>query len=241
MAVSSPRGPSRTLSATRRVTRPRPSWTTTAVLDGLVVADPWAQPRAGLARRTGMKLAQTWREAPVSRTAAPSEAEARAAVAALYAEHATPMLRLATVLLRDSSAAEDVVQDAFLTLYAAWPRLREQQAAVGYLRRSVVNGVRSRQRRTVVAARYRPEAARSAASAEETLLASSPGRPVVAAVRGLPTRQREVVLLRHYLDLSERETAEALGLRPGSVKAYSSRGLAQLRAALLPDDHRSTT
>jgi RNA polymerase sigma factor (sigma-70 family) len=151
------------------------------------------------------------------------------------------MLRVAIVLLGPRSAvAEDVVQDAFLALFAAWPRLRDRQAVVGYLHRSVVNGVRSKQRRSVVADRYRPPAAGAAASAEETLLAASPGGPVVAAVRALPTREREVVLLRHYLDLSERDTAEALGLRPGSVKAYSSRGLAKLRAALLTDDPRST-
>ncbi|MGZ4595719.1 MAG: RNA polymerase sigma factor [Actinomycetes bacterium] len=174
------------------------------------------------------------------RTDAPTEGETRYAVSALFAEHATSMLRVATVLLGDRSAvAEDVVQDAYLALYAAWPRIRDRQAAVGYLHRSVVNGVRSKQRRHLVAARYRPDAPRAVASAEETLLAASPGGPVVAAVRALPPREREVVLLRHYLDLSERETAEVLGLRPGSVKAYASRGLAHLRATLLSDDPRS--
>lgn len=195
---------------------------------------------------TLVRTAQTPRTATlVPRTAAPTaptEADTRAAVSALYAEHATPMLRVATVLLGDRSAlAEDVVQDAFLALYGAWPRLRDRQAVVGYLHRSVVNGVRSKQRRVVVAQRYRPDAPRAVASAEETALASAPGGPVVAAVRALPAREREVVLLRHYLDLSERDTAEVLGLRPGSVKAYSSRGLARLRAALQNDDPRSSS
>jgi RNA polymerase sigma-70 factor (sigma-E family) len=177
---------------------------------------------------------------PVPHTDSPTECETRYAVSVLFAEHATSMLRVATVLLGDrSAAAEDVVQDAYLALYTSWPRIRDQQAAVGYLHRSVVNGVRSKQRRHLVADRYRPDVPRAAASAEETLLAASPGGPVTAAVRALPTREREVVLLRHYLDLSERETAEALGLRPGSVKAYSSRGLARLRADLLSDDPRS--
>ena len=188
------------------------------------------------------RTAQTRRLVPpVAGTDASTESETRYAVSALFAEHATSMLRVATVLLGDRSAiAEDVVQDAYLALYAAWPRLRERDAAVGYLHRSVVNGVRSKQRRHLLADRYRPDLPRAAASAEETLLAASPGGPVVAAVRALPTREREVVLLRHYLDLSERETAEALGLRPGSVKAYSSRGLARLRTALLPHEPRST-
>jgi RNA polymerase sigma-70 factor (sigma-E family) len=160
--------------------------------------------------------------------------DARAGVSALFDAQATRMLRLATVLLRDRASAEDVVQDAFASLYAGWDRLRDEDAAVGYLHRSVVNGVRSRQRRRLVADRFRPSPPPDVRSAEDALLASSPGPAVVAAVQALPRREREVVLLRHYLDLSERQTAEALGLRPGSVKAYGARGLDRLRAALVP-------
>lgn len=168
--------------------------------------------------------------------------DARTGVSALFDAQATRMLRLATVLLRDRAGAEDVVQDAFASLYAGWDRLRDQDAAVGYLHRTVVNGVRSRQRRRVVADRFRPAPPPDVRSAEDALLAASPGPAVVAAVQALPRREREVVLLRHYLDLSERQTAEALGLRPGSVKAYGSRGLDRLRAALSdqPDDRDQT-
>ena len=159
-------------------------------------------------------------------------ARARDGVAALFAAHHTRMLRVAVVLLADRALAEDVVQDAFVAVYTAWPRLRDPDAAVGYLHRSVVNGARSRLRRRGVAQRHVTALPPDAVSAEDAALAGLPGGAVVAALRALPRREREVVLMRHYLDLSERQTADALGLRPGSVKAYGSRGLTALRAAL---------
>lgn len=161
---------------------------------------------------------------------------ADAGIRTLFAEHHTRMLRVAAVLLSDPSLAEDVVQDAYVSVYASWGRLRDREAAVGYLHRSVVNGARSRLRRRAVAQRHQPAPLADAASAEDVALASLAGRPLLLALRALPRREREVVLLRHYLDLSERQTAEALGLRPGSVKAYGSRGLSSLRAALHPAD-----
>ncbi len=164
-------------------------------------------------------------------------AQARDGVAALFAAHHTRMLRVAVVLVADRALAEDVVQDAFVAVYTAWPRLRDPDAAVGYLHRSVVNGARSRLRRRGVAQRHLAQGhvaapLPDAVSAEDAALAGLPGGAVVAALRALPRREREVVLMRHYLDLSERQTADALGLRPGSVKAYGSRGLTALRAAL---------
>jgi RNA polymerase sigma-70 factor (sigma-E family) len=162
---------------------------------------------------------------------------ASAGVSALFAEHHTRMLRVAVVLLSDRAAAEDVVQDAYVAVHGAWGRLRNPAAAVGYLHRTVVNGARSRLRRSAVALRHRPSPPRDVPSAEDSALAASAGGPLVRALRTLPRREREVVLLRHYLDLSERQTADALGLRPGSVKAYGSRGLATLRAALDDHDH----
>lgn len=173
-------------------------------------------------------------ECRVERTA---EADAREGITALFAEHHTRMLRVAAVLLSDAALAEDVVQDAYVSVYAAWSRLREPAAAVGYLHRSVVNGSRSKLRRRVVAERHAAGPPPDAASAEDAALAGLADGPVVRALRSLPRREREVVLLRHYLDLSERQTADALGLRPGSVKAYGSRGLAALRAALLDPEH----
>jgi RNA polymerase sigma-70 factor (sigma-E family) len=167
-------------------------------------------------------------------TPAPGSTEPADAVGVLFAAHYTRLLRVAAVLLAEPWAAEDVVQDAFVGLYQSWHRLREPQAAVGYLHRSVVNAARSRMRRTIVARRHEPTAPGNEVSAEDAALSRWRGGPLVAALRALPTREREVVLLRYYLDLSERQTAAALGLSVGSVKAYGSRGLAALRELLGP-------
>lgn len=164
--------------------------------------------------------------------------DADAAVTALFDAHYTRMLRVAAVLLDDAAAAEDVVQEAFLALHQSWGRVRDKAGAAGYLHRSVVNGARSRLRRRTLARRLHlagrlgPDADDPVDSAETTALADVITGPLVTALRALPRREREVVLFRHYLDLSERQTAQALGLRPGSVKAYGSRGLATLRATL---------
>jgi len=159
-------------------------------------------------------------------------ADADTAITVLFDAHYTRMLRVAAVLLDDASGAEDVVQDAFLALHQSWGRVRDKPGAAGYLHRSVVNGARSRVRRRTVAERLRPPRPAPEASAEAAVLSGVTAGPLLAALRQLPRREREVVVLRHYLDLSERQTAQALGLRPGSVKAYGSRGLAALRATL---------
>ena len=93
---------------------------------------------------------------------------------------------------------------------------------------------RSRRRRQAVARRNRLSPPPDAASAEDAALAGLLTGPLSTALQAMPRREREAVLLRHYLDLSETQTAEALGLRRGSVKAYASRGLARLRAVLDP-------
>lgn len=158
--------------------------------------------------------------------------EVAEAVTALFDEHYTRMLRVAAMLLGDASAAEDVVQDAFMSVHAAWGRIKDTSQAAGYLHRCVVNTARSRLRRRAVAARLPLTRRTVAPSAEDDALAELGTGPLLTALRSLPRREREVVVLRHYLDLSERQTAEALGLQPGSVKAYGSRGLATLRSTL---------
>lgn len=161
------------------------------------------------------------------------------AVSGLFDEHYTRMLRVATVLLGDVAAAEDVVQDAFLTLYTSWSRVRDKAEAAGYLHRSVVNGARSRLRRRALAQRLRPLRQLDALSAEDAALSGLVSGSLLAAIRTLPRREREAVLFRHYLDLSEQQAADALGLRRGSVKGYASRGLAKLRTVLESPPHVS--
>jgi RNA polymerase sigma-70 factor (sigma-E family) len=148
-------------------------------------------------------------------------------VTALYETHALSFIRLAYVMLGDRPAAEDVVQEAFLGLYKRWSQLRETASAPGYLRASVLNGcrmvLRSRARRDHRAASELPWE-----SAEATALVGEEHRHLLLAIRALPPRQRETLVLRYYLDLSEEETARSMGITPGTVKSATSRALAAL-------------
>jgi RNA polymerase sigma-70 factor (sigma-E family) len=136
---------------------------------------------------------------------------------------------LAVWLVDDPETAEDVVQEAFEGLYQGWRRLRDPHAATAYLNRSVVNGSRSRLRhRAIEKAHIRPEAGQTP-SAEATGVAHDTERALTEAVRALPRRQREVVVLRYYLGLSEQEIAEWLGVSPGSVKQHAHRATTTLQ------------
>lgn len=162
------------------------------------------------------------------------------AIAILYAAHWHPLVRLAWFLVHDQGTAEDVVQDAFIATHRNYDRIRDTGAAVAYLRRAVVNGARSVQRHDVVVRREaiaeagRADAAyrATAASAEAQALRHLGDGAMLAALRRLPDRQREVLVLRYFADWSEAAIADALGIAPGSVKAHAHRGLAALRARL---------
>ncbi|MDQ1626863.1 MAG: hypothetical protein QOI54_607 [Actinomycetota bacterium] len=160
--------------------------------------------------------------------------DADEAVTQLYAVHYRPLVRLATLLLRDVAVAEEVVQDSFVAMHGSWRRLREPDRALGYLHRSVVNRSRSALRRRTVEARYAPVRAADAASAEHGALEALERRAVMETLDQLPRRQREVLVLRYYADLSEAAIAQALGISRGSVKSHASRGLAALRTRLEP-------
>lgn len=161
---------------------------------------------------------------------------ADAALEELYAAHWRSLVRLAVLLVRDLGTAEEVVQDAFVAVHGRWDRLRDHDRALAYLRQSVVNGARSVLRRRGTAARFaQREAARAVAdapSAEDRAAVTDRRAAVLAAMADLPDRQREVLALRYYLDLSEAEIAAALGIAAGSVKSHASRGSAALRATL---------
>lgn len=158
--------------------------------------------------------------------------DADEAVVALYAAHYRSLVRTAALLLGEASMAEEVVQDAYVRLHRAWPRVRDPDRASAYLRRCVVNGVRDRQRRATVARSHLPMAAEEAPSAEHEAMTTIQRRQVLAALATLPARQRETLVLRFYADLSEAQIAAALGISPGSVKTHASRGLAALRSRL---------
>lgn len=162
----------------------------------------------------------------------PTAPDAAATIASLHREHYRDLVRLAGLLLHDRGASEEVVQDAFVQLHLRWRRLRDPEKAAAWLRSVVLNGVRSRLRHLEVRRRHQAEPHRSHESAEDTALADDRRDRVVAALRTLPVRQREAVVLRYYLDLSEAQMAEAMGVSAGSVKTHLHRGLAALQAQL---------
>jgi len=154
---------------------------------------------------------------------------ARAAVTSLFHVHYRRLVGLAALMVDDRETAEEVVQDAFEQLYRRWGSLRDPGAAVGYLDRSVVNGARSRVRRRYTERSFAPPREGSVVSAESVGIDSRQRDDLVAAVKELPQRQREVIVLRYYLDLSEEQIAQWLGVSPGSVKKHAHRATATLQ------------
>ena len=166
--------------------------------------------------------------------------DADTAVEELYAAHYRRLVRLSVLLVRDVETAEEVVQDAFVAMHGRWRSLHDPDKALAYLRRTVVNRSRSALRHRGVVERYvaRPGPVLSLAhSADTPARVGHRSNAGLDALRVLPTRQREVLVLRHYLELSETEIAETLGISRGSVKAHASRGSAALRALLADQLH----
>jgi RNA polymerase sigma-70 factor (sigma-E family) len=151
-------------------------------------------------------------------------------VTALYQAYAKGLIRLAMLMLADQQAAEDVVQDAFFGLYRRWGSLTDQGKALVYVRSSVLNGCRTvlRTRSRRLPSYLEPDVE----SAEALALLGEEHREVLAALRRLPARQREAVVLRHCLGLSEDETAQSMNISRGTVKSASSRGIASLARML---------
>ena len=142
------------------------------------------------------------------------------------------MVRLASLLLHDVGEAEEVVQEAFVAAYARWDRVRDADSAPAYLRSAVLNLARSRMRHRKVVARLAPPPAGSVPATDEVIEADDERRRMIGALRTLPARQCECLVLRYYLDLSEAEIAATLGISAGSVKTHTHRGLAALARRL---------
>lgn len=158
---------------------------------------------------------------------------AAAGYRALFDEHFRGMTALATLLGADDP--ENLAQEAFVRLHARLGRLRDPAAARAHLRATVVNLSRSRVRHLSVARRHEEwDREPKAPSAEDEALDGLTGSTVMPALAGLSPRHREAVVLRFWLDLSEKKMATAMGVSVGTVKSHLSRGLAALRAAL-PD------
>lgn len=166
-----------------------------------------------------------------SAAATSSDSTADEAVTRLYSAHYAGLVRLATMLLRDQGRAEEIVQDAFVTVHGRWRHVEEPDKAVAYLRTTVVNRSRSELRHRKVVAKHEPDPPGADASAESHVLARAQRGAMLTALDGLSGRQREVLILRYYLDLSESDIAATLRISRGAVKSHSSRGIAALRTA----------
>jgi RNA polymerase sigma-70 factor (sigma-E family) len=154
------------------------------------------------------------------------------AVTELYAAHYRGLVRLASFLVRDTPTAEEVVQDAFIAMADGWQRLRDAEKALAYLRQAVVNRSRSVLRHRTVVDKNLQKAPPDMPSAEHGALVLLERSAVVSALRHLPERQREAIVLRYYADLSEAEIAATMRISRGAVKSHTARGMAALRAAL---------
>jgi RNA polymerase sigma-70 factor (sigma-E family) len=156
-------------------------------------------------------------------------------VSYLFRAHGPALLRLALLLVGDQPSAEDVVQEAFIGLHRAMPRLRDQDKALPYLRVAVVNGCRSVHRARRRAAALRPQHEPPVWSAEAAAIAREDRREVLAAIARLPRRPREVLALRYYLGLPDTEIAATLGVSRGTVSSTVSRALTALARDLKED------
>jgi RNA polymerase sigma factor (sigma-70 family) len=143
------------------------------------------------------------------------------AMAPLYQEHYRSLVRLAALLVSDLAAAEEIVQEAFADAHGRWSTLPGHDAALRYLRQSVVRRARTM---TQFQPTADPRAAGLPTSGREAIL--------LAALRALPARQREVLVLRYFADLSEAEIASVTGTRIAVIRSYATRGMSSLRTGL---------
>lgn len=160
------------------------------------------------------------------------EPDSHAVIAAMFQEHGRALVRMARLFVDDRAAAEDLVQEAFIRLSRSLDRIQQPEKAAAYLRSIVLNLARDHNRRGLVSLRHRPPEPSHQPSTEETIELGDDQRRVVQALRSLPHRQRDVLVLRYYLELTPPEIAETLGISVNSVKTHQRRGMAALQQRL---------
>jgi RNA polymerase sigma-70 factor (sigma-E family) len=154
------------------------------------------------------------------------------AVTALFEEHYVSLVRMARLLVDDRETAEDVVMDAFTSLYRRWTAVRDPAEAHRYVRSCVLNGARSQLRRRRLRRRHESGSPHQEATRDALETNEADRSTVTQLLRTLPYRQRQVLVLRYFVDMTEAQIAYELGVSAGSVKTHASRGLAALARAL---------
>ena len=177
-------------------------------------------------------MAGTWicGPGPVTRDGAGRDADH--AVTALYLTHYRPLVRIAALLVQDLATAEEIVQDSFVAVHAAWRRLPDAHHALPYLRRSVVDRSRSALRQHVVVDKLAPRLAPDLPGGHHEASIEVKRSAFISALWTLPARQREVVVLRYFADLPETQVASATRISEAAVRAHADRAMSSLRAEL---------
>ena len=142
------------------------------------------------------------------------------------------LLRTAYLMVGDHQLAQDLVQEALIKTFMAWPRLRDHERVDAYVRRTIVTTSISWRRRR--SHHERPCDLLPEASATDQVENLATHQVLIGHLRGLPPRQRAAIVLRYYEDLSVAQTAEVMGCSPGAVKRHVSIGLGKLRERLGP-------
>lgn len=166
--------------------------------------------------------------------AEPTSVDHRLALSDLYRREYRNLVHLAAVLLDRWESAEEVVQEAFVRLDRRWDRVEDPDRRVSYLRSIVMNLARSQMRGRLVFRRHAPVliAEDESPAADADIESSAERDEIITALRGLPTRQQQVLALRYYADLSEAEIADTLGISTGAVKSHAHRAIAAMEQKL---------
>jgi RNA polymerase sigma-70 factor (sigma-E family) len=162
----------------------------------------------------------------------PAEWDADQALTALYGEHYRSLVRMAAFLVHDTDTAQDVVQASFVAMHQGWRRLRDSDKALSYLRQSIVNRSRSVLRHQTAVNGNAPKPPPDMPSAEQGAILQLERPAILAAVRELPARQREALVLRYYGDLSEAQIAAVMGTSRAAAHNHTVRAIAALQAVL---------
>jgi len=166
----------------------------------------------------------------------PARIDSAAAVSELFRAHHLELVRMAVLMTGELATAEDVVQDVFEAMHRRWPSLRSGISGLAYARAGVLNRCRSVHRRNAVRLKHAAGLADLPGSGPDTASAAADRDVLATALRGLPRRQREVIVLRYYCDLDVGEIAAVLRIGPSAVRSTMSRGLAALALAMGEDD-----
>jgi RNA polymerase sigma factor (sigma-70 family) len=162
----------------------------------------------------------------------PAAVDVEALVARLFEEEGRPLVRLARLFVDDRNAAEDLVQEGFIRLAHTAHRIRDESKAAAYLRSIVLNLARDHNRRGLVSLRHHLPFDDERASTEDEIVLRDDQREVIDALRGLPHRQRDCLVLRYYEELGIDDIGATLGISRNSVKTHLKRGLAAMEGRL---------